>query len=146
MTTTAAERCAKHVLEHSSIQGLVPTTSQGDTPPCTPTALTTSAYKLFAEIRDIHDTLSTLTSLAPGPQVDTLLTKLVNLCVESYSAEYTKVFFSINGVEHLCEKLRPICAVAEGELEKFWAGQIVRETQLGMAVTDMLYLRSLQTQ
>ena len=97
------------------------------TPPVTPNATTTSAHQLVSEIRDIYTTLNELSSLAPSAPVNTLLTRLVNLCVVPYSAEFTTCFFQIAGVEALCAKLRPLCSEAEGELEKYWAERMLAE-------------------
>ncbi|RAR02611.1 nicotianamine synthase [Stemphylium lycopersici] len=97
------------------------------TPPVTPNATNTSAHQLVSEIRDIYTTLNELSSLAPSDPVNTLLTRLVNLCVVPYSAEFTTCFFQIAGVEALCAKLRPLCSEAEGELEKYWAERMLAE-------------------
>lgn len=97
------------------------------TPPQTPTATTVSAHKLFVEIQEIHTNLSNLLSLAPGGQVDELLTRLVGLCIHPHSADFISNFFSIHGVSDLCSSLRPLCGAAEGELEKYWAGRIIRQ-------------------
>jgi hypothetical protein len=95
------------------------------TPPRTPTATTTSAHKLFSEIQEIYIALSTLSTLEPGEQVNHLLTRLVHLCIVPYNAEFTTNFFSIHGITELCDSLRPLCATAEGELEKHWASRII---------------------
>lgn len=97
------------------------------TPPVTPNGISAAVHQLVAEIRDIHSRLSELSSLAPSYQVNTLLTRLVNLCVVPYSAEFTAYFFNISGVEQLCDKLRPICSEAEGELEKFHTERMLKE-------------------
>lgn len=97
------------------------------TPPVTPNGTSAAAHQLVAEIRDIHSKLGELSSLAPSHQVNTLLTRLVNLCVVPYSAEFTTYFFNISDVEQLCDKLRPICSEAEGELEKFHAERMLKE-------------------
>lgn len=97
------------------------------TPPGTPNATSTAAHQLVSEIRDIHDALCELTSLAPAPRINALLTRLVDLCVVPYSVDFTTRFFQISGVEVLCEKLRPICSAAEGELEKHWAQRMIDE-------------------
>jgi len=122
MTATVIERAGKSA---SSKDQLAHATSQTVTPPRTPTATTVSAHRLLSEIQAIYDTLSTMSSLAPGPQVDKLLSRLVNLCIEPYSAEFTTSFFNITGVAHLCSALRPLCATSEGELEKHWAARIM---------------------
>ena len=95
------------------------------TPPTTPSTLSSSVHQLVSEIRDIHTKLSELSSLAPSEQVNTLLTRLVSLCVVPYSTEFTTYFFKISSVEQLCDKLRPICSAAEGELEKYWAKRML---------------------
>lgn len=108
------------------------TISPAATPPRTPTALASSVHELFHEIRDICDSVSTLPSLAPGEQINQLLTRLVGLCVLPYSAEFIKCFFSISDVAGVCEQLRPICAVAEGELERYWARRIIAEAHASL--------------
>jgi nicotianamine synthase len=95
------------------------------TPPSTPTATTRSARNLFTEIQAIYTTLAALSSLAPGEQVNELLTRLVNLCIVPYSAQATAKLFAMQGIGELCQALRPLCASAEGELEGFWAGRIL---------------------
>lgn len=97
------------------------------TPPRTPTANTSSAHNLFAEIQSIYTTLSSLPNLAPGEEINTLLTHLVQLCIEPHSASFASAFFAIKHVSVLCQNLRPICAIAEGELEKYWAQRICQE-------------------
>jgi nicotianamine synthase len=99
------------------------------TPPRTPTVTATSAQTLASEVRDIYHTLSELPDLAPGDKVNNLLTRLVNLCIIPYSHEFVSYFFGIDGMHTLCEQLRPLCATAEGELESFWASNIVNKSR-----------------
>jgi nicotianamine synthase len=99
------------------------------TPPRTPTTTTSSAHKLFAEIQEIFTDLLKLPNLAPGGQVDELLTRLVGLCITPQSADFVRTLFSIRGANELYEELRPLCAAAEGELEKFWAGRIIQDAE-----------------
>ncbi|KAH7406589.1 Nicotianamine synthase [Phaeosphaeria sp. MPI-PUGE-AT-0046c] len=101
--------------------------SETFTPPRTPTSNTTSAHILFTEIQSIYTSLSSLPSLAPGEEINGLLTRLVQLCIEPHSPSFTSSFFAINSVPSLCESLRPICASAEGELEAHWAQRICTE-------------------
>lgn len=110
------------------------------TPPRTPTALETSAHCLLSEIQQIHTTLSTLPSLAPGPQTDTLLTRLVALCIQSRTPAFTSYFFSIPHVSPLCTSLRALCAAAEGALESHWARAIIATARLDPKTsrTDLL--------
>jgi nicotianamine synthase len=107
----------------------IPPVAHTITPPRTPTATTTAAHALFSEIEEINDTLSVLTNLLPGDEVNRLLTRLVDLCIKSYSADFTTQFFSIRGVAELCESLRSLCATAEGKLEAYWAWRIILEAQ-----------------
>jgi nicotianamine synthase len=109
---------SEHATSHTTLE----------TPPRTPTALATSAQALASEIRNIHHSLSELPDLAPGDRVNSLLTRLVSLCVIPYSDEFVAYFSNIEGIDTLCKKLRPLCATAEGELEKFWARKIVNES------------------
>jgi nicotianamine synthase len=127
MTTCRPEEAKKNIKMSSPEQKYSADMSHAITPPRTPTAATASAHKLFVEIQDIHTTLHGLSSLAPGGQVDELLTRLVGLCIETHSVDFISNFFSIRGVSDLCASLRPLCGAAEGELEKYWAGRIIRE-------------------
>ncbi len=99
------------------------------TPPRTPTITAASSQTLASEIRNIYDALSELADLSPGEKVNTLLTRLVSVCIVPYSNEFVAYFFSIEGIHSLCERLRPVCATAEGELERFWANKIIEESR-----------------
>ena len=99
-----------------------------DTPPTTPDPLSTSAHALHAEIRAIYQDLVELETLVPGDKINNLLTRLVSLCIAPHDAAFTDYFFSIKGAEDLCSKLRTICAVAEGELEKYWVDRMLATT------------------
>lgn len=98
------------------------------TPPRTPTAVTSAAHNLVGEIHDIYGALSKLSSLAPGVQVNALLTRLVSLCIIPYDEDFVTEFFNIAGTDTLCSQLRPLCAIAEGELESYWARKIISES------------------
>lgn len=95
------------------------------TPPATPTVLSTSAYQLFDEIRHIYQELSGLDNLSPGPKINNLLTRLVRLCIQPYGSDLESYFLGIDGVPELCASLQSKCAIAEGELEKYWAQRIL---------------------
>ena len=112
-------KSTKHAITASTLQ----------TPPRTPTLTATSAQTLASEIRGIHHALSGLPDLAPGDKVNTLLTRLVNLCIVPYSHDFVAYFFGIDGIQILCEQLRPLCAMAEGELERYWAKKMVEESR-----------------
>ncbi|KAJ4991205.1 nicotianamine synthase [Stagonosporopsis vannaccii] len=98
------------------------------TPPRTPTLTAASSQALVSEIRSIYHALTELPDLTPGDKVNALLTRLVSLCVEPYSQDFTTHFFDVDGVRTLCQQLRPLCATAEGELERFWAQKIVSKS------------------
>ncbi|KAF3039722.1 hypothetical protein E8E12_005442 [Didymella heteroderae] len=98
------------------------------TPPRTPTLSATAAQTLAVEIRHIHRALTELPDLGPGEIINSLLTRLVSLCVVPYSTEFVDCFFNIEGIFTLCGKLHPLCAAAEGELERFWASKIIGES------------------
>lgn len=132
-----AEKRAKKPTVDANIAKHTPAICHAPTPPRTPTAVTTAAHELFSEVRDIYDHLSTLPNLAPGEQINALLTRLVGLCIVPYSAEFTKSFFSTVEIDQLCEQLRPICAAAEGELEKYWATQIIDSARRGMNTPEL---------
>lgn len=96
-----------------------------DITPTTTNTLSSAAHQLLSDIRDIHNKLSELPSLAPSETVNAPLKRLVNLCVAPYSTEFTTYFFKIPGVDELCEELRSIHSTAEGELESYWAKRIM---------------------
>lgn len=112
----------------SEHMGTTSTTTSLQTPPRTPTLSATAAQTVASEIRDIHYALSELSDLKPGQKINSLLTRLVSLCVEPYSTEFVNYFFNLEGMSKLCEKLRPLCAAAEGELERFWASKIINDS------------------
>jgi hypothetical protein len=101
-----------------------PSTPPG-TPLDTPTVPSSSVHTLFEEIRSIYTILSGLSDLAPSPQINTLLTRLVELCIQPYSPEFVDYFFSLAEVDLSCHGLRLLCGSAEGELEKHWARTIL---------------------
>lgn len=98
-----------------------------DTPPTTPTALSSSAHHLFAEANSIHERLHKVSSLAPGDQVNTLLSRLVSLCIPPYDPELVTYFNKIDGIDTLRTSLRTLCSTAEGELEAHWALRILHQ-------------------
>jgi hypothetical protein len=97
-----------------------------DTPPSTPTAMTSSAHAFVEEIRSIYTSLLTLPNLVPGTRINALFTRLVDLCILPYGDDFAHYVLGIKGVEELCLQLRPICGAAEGELERYWAHQILQ--------------------
>jgi nicotianamine synthase len=126
--TNMTEHSISTILEKETIRSK-DTDMHTLTPPRTPTSTSTSAHKLYAEIQDIYTALCKLETLAPGPQINELLTRLVKLCIAPYSTQFVTNFFSIHGVQNLCEELRPICAAAEGYLESHWAQRILQAAQ-----------------
>ena len=105
------------------------------TPPRSPNTTVALAQTLASEIRDIYYALAELPDLTPGNEVNTLLTRLVNLCITPYSQDFITYFSGIEGIHMLCEKLRLLCAAAEGELERFWAGRITEESRISKGVS-----------
>lgn len=122
----ATQEQSEYVQVYKSTNNTEPI-SETYTPPRTPTATTTSAHTLFAEIQNIHSALTELPNLEPGEEINALLTRLVHLCTAPYSTSFVAAFFAIPGISPLCEALRPICASAEGSLEKYWATRICHE-------------------
>jgi nicotianamine synthase len=129
MAAYNAEKNSESTKMSESISKYIAETTNTITPPRTPTGTTSSAHKLFAEVQDIHTTISRLPGLAPGAQVNELLTRLVGLCITPHSADFISDFFSIRGVPELCKSLRPLCGAAEGELENYWARSIIKEAE-----------------
>lgn len=99
------------------------------TPPRTPPTTSTIPDQLLVRIQSIHDDLAQVPSLAPGEIVNSLLTRLVDLCIQPYSADCLAQFFSMDNVAELCQSLRSMCARAEGELEAYWASRIIEATK-----------------
>ncbi|KAF2023265.1 Nicotianamine synthase [Setomelanomma holmii] len=116
----------KHILQESPSTNPVKTAF---TPPRTPTAIATSAHTLLAEIQSIFTTISSLQSLGPGPQINALLTRLVNLCIAPYNSDFESYFLSIISIAGVCSNLRLLCAAAESELESHWASRIIASAQ-----------------
>ncbi|KAG9200078.1 hypothetical protein G6514_007675 [Epicoccum nigrum] len=98
------------------------------TPPHTPSITTAAAHKLATEIYDIYHSLINLPNLKPGNEVNVLLTRLVDLCIETYDRDFVADFFNVGGIHAICSQLRSLCATAEGELESFWAQKLILES------------------
>lgn len=98
------------------------------TPPRTPSITTAAAHKLATEIYDIYHSLLHLPDLKPGNKVNALLTRLVDLCIETYDRDFVTDFFNVEGIHALCPQLRSLCATAEGELESYWAQKLISES------------------
>lgn len=103
--------------------------SSSITPPRTPTATATAAHQVFVEIESIYNALIDLPSLAPGLQINSLLTRLVTLCSLPYSPDLSQEILRLCASRNLCENLRPLCGTAEGCLESYWAQHIISETK-----------------
>lgn len=95
------------------------------TPPSTPTPTTAQAHELHREIHGIYQQLASLNCLAPCELVNTMLTRLVTLCIEPYGLETIEHFNQVDGVQNLCQNLQVLCATAEGELERYWVQKIL---------------------
>jgi hypothetical protein len=98
---------------------------QNNAPPATPIIMDSSVHDLTDELHHILTALKQLPNLAPGPQVNTLLSRLVDLCAEPYSEDFANEVLEISGTQTLASALRPICAEAEGELERHWARRML---------------------
>lgn len=116
--------------------------TQEDTPPSTPTAVSAAAHQLLSEIQSIYTVLAKCRNLAPGPEVNALLTHLVNLCIQPMGSAIVGYFFSLPGVERLCLSLRPLCAIAEGELERHWVDRILNTHKQSEGMLLPFILRS----
>lgn len=110
--------------------------SNSDTPPATPTAMSSAAHYLICEIQDIHTTLKELSSLAPSPIVNTLLSRLVELCIQPFSEDLARDILSMPEIEKLCLSLRPLCATAEGELERYWTQRMLESSNSLIGIVD----------
>ncbi|KAF2465258.1 Nicotianamine synthase [Lindgomyces ingoldianus] len=110
-----------------------------DTPPKTPKIESILAHELVQEIGDLYISLSrlALTSLAPSPEVNSLLTRLVELCIEPRRGEVVNHVFQLKGTwTTLFCKLRSLCATAECELENHWAQQILNSRHGSSALSS----------
>ncbi|KAF1968044.1 Nicotianamine synthase [Bimuria novae-zelandiae CBS 107.79] len=99
------------------------------TPPPTPSPAAATAHALHKQIQNVYSELAPLENFAPCELVNTLLTRLVTLCIQPYSAETVSQFFAIDGVKTLCSKVQAICGTAEGELERYWAEKILADAE-----------------
>lgn len=95
------------------------------TPPRTPTAATTEAHRILAKLQEINGQLLHFPSLAPGDQVNSLLTDLVSFCIQPCNPECLAQLSSMSAFTKTCKSLRSLCARAEGELEAYWAQRII---------------------
>ena len=104
-------------------------TLSNNTPSATTLEMDSSAHEVVRDIRGIYTALNGLSSLKPGPQVNTLLIRLVEICIASHSEAFASQILSLQGVDDLCATLRPLCATAEGELEKYWTLRILETSK-----------------
>lgn len=111
-----------------------------NTPPRTPSEMSTSAHNLVSQLQSMLERLSSLETLVPGEEINTMLTSLVNLCIAPYTSEFTTYVLNMEGISLLCEQLRSICAMAEGELEKYWAHRILQDASSGAFTVTASYI------
>ena len=83
-----------------------------------------STIDLRDRIGVVHDTLTALPSLAPGPVVNSVFAELVRIC-EYRSGEDAGQVLDDPRVAALIPRLRQLCAAGEFQLERAWARQIV---------------------
>ena len=88
-----------------------------------------AAQPLVQEITSIHRMLSSLPNLAPGREVNSLLSRLVDLCTAYYSEAFADYVLSLPIFENMCAALQPMCATAEGELEMYWAERMLQDSR-----------------
>ncbi len=85
----------------------------------------TSPTALLSEMGAIEHLLARCPHLAPADDVDGLLTRLVDLCIAPYSADFAERFFAADAATALCRSLRSLCATAEAELERHWVARML---------------------
>ncbi|KAF7722329.1 putative 26S proteasome regulatory subunit [Apophysomyces ossiformis] len=85
----------------------------------------TEAQKLVDEIEHIYLELATQPSLKPSSCVNTLFTRLVQMCVVEYDQDVTHRVLRHPNIQALTGPLRAICSSGEYLLEWYWAGKLV---------------------
>uniref|UniRef100_A0ACD5ZA09 Uncharacterized protein n=1 Tax=Avena sativa TaxID=4498 RepID=A0ACD5ZA09_AVESA len=73
---------------------------------------------LVEKISGLHAAISKLPSLSPSPEVDTLFTELVAMCVPSSPVDVTKLSPE---AQEMREELICLCSTAEGHLEAHYS-------------------------
>jgi Nicotianamine synthase protein len=100
---------------------------------------TNQSYKLIEEILDIANDLASLSNLKPSSHVNDLFSQLVSLCIKPWNRKVVEDVLENKRVIAVKKRLREVCAEGEGQLEKYWAQEFLRELQ---TVPDMSIDRS----
>jgi nicotianamine synthase len=94
-----------------------------------------------AEVCALYDELAAQPTLVPGPVVDELFGRLVELTVAMPAAEAT-VVLADPAVEALRPRLQRLCAAGETELERAWATRIATSTDPATTLAGFPYLEN----
>jgi nicotianamine synthase len=94
-----------------------------------------------AEVRHLYEALAEQPSLAPGPLVDDLFGRLVELTVALGSAEATTMLADPE-VQAIRPRLQRLCATGETELEREWAGRITASADPAAELGRFPYLEN----
>jgi nicotianamine synthase len=94
-----------------------------------------------AEVCALYEALATQPSLAPGPRVDELFGRLVELTVAMPAAEADEVLAD-PAIEALRPRLQRLCAAGETELERVWATRIATSPDPAATLAGFPYLEN----
>jgi hypothetical protein len=107
-----------------------------------PVTVATAVAGLVDEIRRLHDRLAAAPSLRPGPEVDGLLHRLVDLVVADRADGEVAAVLADPAIVALRPSLIARCARAEHELELAWAEQIVASRLPRLTLLRFPYLQN----
>jgi hypothetical protein len=96
---------------------------------------------VVAELHHLHAELTAQSSLAPGPRVDELFHRLVELTVSLGLAEAAAVLAEPE-VQALRPHLQRLCATGEAELERMWAARIAASPSAPAELDRFPYLEN----
>ncbi|KAI8388503.1 Nicotianamine synthase [Radiomyces spectabilis] len=80
---------------------------------------------LVAEIEHIHQHLVAAASLEPGPHVNLIFTKLVQMCITVHDHSTVTAVLRHPTIQGIMPSLRRLCSEGEYLLERHWAEELV---------------------
>ncbi|OCL13483.1 Nicotianamine synthase [Glonium stellatum] len=86
---------------------------------------TKEAIQVAEEIVGIYNDLVVMADLRPGKEVNSLFSRLVEICVKPRNDKVVDAVLENKQIKRLAPQLRQICSNAEAELEGFWANRIL---------------------
>ncbi|MCJ1469130.1 putative 26S proteasome regulatory subunit [Pseudocyphellaria aurata] len=84
----------------------------------------TVAERYIAAILNVHHALSQLPNLDPSPEVNSLFSELVALCIQTPDEQVAARILSDGRINRIIPHLRQLCSEGESQLEAYWAKKI----------------------